>query len=140
VRRDGTETWFTSKNQSDFFAVHDLTHYAVETELGYRHAFYGLVAAGRELNDFGHQEGQSNPADYHQEALWAENLVNTLQLGGSASYEQFVQMLEMTYPETSSHPSVTEEAFGSIVARMRDVIGRWRTLKPEETLELEFPD
>ena len=35
-----------------FFALHDLTHYAVETVLGFREGFYGLVAAGGELYRF----------------------------------------------------------------------------------------
>ena len=36
-----------------FFARHDLTHYAVETVLGYGLGFYGLLAAGWEFTDFG---------------------------------------------------------------------------------------
>ena len=44
-RADGTTTWQKRTGPTaEFFAVHDLTHYAVETVLGYRRAFYGLVA------------------------------------------------------------------------------------------------
>src|ERR1700735_2516680 len=32
--------------------AHDLTHYAVETALAYRHGFYGLIADGWEIADF----------------------------------------------------------------------------------------
>lgn len=47
VRADGTETWQKQQSQSAaFFPLHDLTHYAVETELGISEAFYGLIASG----------------------------------------------------------------------------------------------
>src|SRR6266566_4183809 len=54
TRADGTTTWQSLKgNQAAFFPRHDLTHYAVETVLGHRKGFYGLVAAGWDLSDFG---------------------------------------------------------------------------------------
>ena len=33
--------------------LHDLIHYVVETTLGYREAFFGLLAAGWDIQDFG---------------------------------------------------------------------------------------
>ena len=54
VRADGTSTWQTPKAaQGHFFAQHDLTHYAVETILGCRQGFYGLLADGWNITDFG---------------------------------------------------------------------------------------
>src|SRR5256714_11770841 len=54
TRADGSTTWQSMKNaQAAFFPRHDLTHYAVETVLGHRNGFYGLVAAGWDLSDFG---------------------------------------------------------------------------------------
>ena len=51
VRPDGTAT--TSRlGQGGFGAVHDLTHYAVESTLRLRHGFLGLVADGWNLADF----------------------------------------------------------------------------------------
>lgn len=34
-----------------FFPLHDLAHYALETVLSATHGFYGLVAAGWEIDD-----------------------------------------------------------------------------------------
>lgn len=52
VRADGSVTW---QKQTDrhaaFFALHDLTHFAVETALGYRRGFFGLIAEGWEIED-----------------------------------------------------------------------------------------
>src|SRR5882672_12049379 len=54
TRADGTTTWQRQQGgQARFFPRHDLTHYAVETVLGHRNGFYGLVAAGWDLSDFG---------------------------------------------------------------------------------------
>src|SRR5687767_14096302 len=54
TRADGTTTWQRQEGaQASFFPRHDLTHYAVETVLRHRRGFYGLVAAGWDLSDFG---------------------------------------------------------------------------------------
>ena len=54
TRADGTVTWQRQQGaQGLFFPRHDLTHYAVETVLEYRSAFYGLIATGWNISDFG---------------------------------------------------------------------------------------
>ncbi len=54
TRPDGTTTWQRQHGgQAAFFPKHDLTHYAVETTLGLRQGFYGLVSAGWDFSDFG---------------------------------------------------------------------------------------
>ena len=52
IRPDGSQTMQHDKT-GGFFAVHDLTHYAVETTLNHKRGFYGLVAEGWDLGDFG---------------------------------------------------------------------------------------
>ena len=52
VRDDGSVTWQKqTERQAAFFALHDLTHFAVETALGYRRGFFGLIAEGWEIED-----------------------------------------------------------------------------------------
>lgn len=54
IRADGTVTWQTQDGPPGlFFPYHDLTHYAVEIVLGFRHAFYGLLADGWTIDDTG---------------------------------------------------------------------------------------
>lgn len=74
-RADGTRTWQRQERHAAFFAAHDLTHYAVETVLGLRGAFYGLVAIGWDFDDFlpPYPRGPLSA-----EALWAETLVGLL--------------------------------------------------------------
>lgn len=47
TRRDGSVTWQKQEKHAAHFAPHDLTHYAVETALGYRRGFFGLFDAER---------------------------------------------------------------------------------------------
>lgn len=65
IRADGTVTWQTQDGPLGlFFPYHDLTHYAVETVLGFRHAFYGLLADGRAIDDTGEKEARGRlPAE-----------------------------------------------------------------------------
>src|SRR6266446_1171910 len=54
TRADGTTTWQRQLGgQAVFFPKHDLTHCAVESTLGLRKGFYGLVSAGWDFSDFG---------------------------------------------------------------------------------------
>lgn len=54
LRADGSVTWQRQTGtHGRFFPIHDLTHYAVETVLGHRRGFYGLVAEGWNVTDFG---------------------------------------------------------------------------------------
>src|SRR4029077_6023281 len=49
VRSDGSRTW---GKEHPFFPVHDLTHCAVESVLGFDQAFFGLIAEGWDIDDF----------------------------------------------------------------------------------------
>ena len=53
TRRDGSVTWQRQKGGLALvFPQHDLTHYAVESTLGYDGGFFGLVADGWAIADF----------------------------------------------------------------------------------------
>ncbi len=49
VRADGSRTW---GKEHPFFPVHDLTHCAVESVLGFDQAFFGLIARGWDIDHF----------------------------------------------------------------------------------------
>src|SRR5256886_13477123 len=87
TRADGTTTWQRQEGgQARFFPLHDLTHYAVETVLGHRRGFYGLVAAGWDLTDFG-QPWPRGPLP--PEALGSELLVGFLDRERAAGGEEW---------------------------------------------------
>lgn len=138
VRDDGTTTW----EHTAVGIKHDLLHYAVETTLGFREGFYGLVAAGRDIADFGTREGQKDalPA----EAEWAESIVGLLQwpaLAGASglSDAEFFATLEQTCAADGRHaPRVTPEQLRRMRERARALYAAWDRLAPGEALELAF--
>src|SRR5262245_49621493 len=76
VRANGTTTWQRHDGvHGRFFPLHDLTHYAVETELVFRNGFYGLVADGWDLSDF---EDRARRARMPAEAILPELIVGFL--------------------------------------------------------------
>lgn len=139
VREDGSRTWQIS---SDYFVRHDLIHYVVESTLGYREAFLGLVAQGRDLDAFGTRDGKKDV--YTQEEGWAEGIVGLLQWpssgGGPALSDAELQaMLEKTCTDRGvSIPSIRSEQLASIRAQVRTLHEHWDRLPAGAKLELEF--
>ena len=138
LRDDGTVTW-TALNLP---AEHDLIHYVVETERGYQDAFYGLLARGWDIADFGAADAETGrkrrlPA----EAICAECLVGIFQielLHGSAP-EDFVGLVETACAGCQvPTPDISAASLGAMRDRMRELTRRWARLPAGETLELEF--
>ena len=141
-RADGTRTWQKRTGATaDFFAVHDLTHYAVETELGFGRGFYGLVAEGWDLADFGTPwpRGPLPP-----EALPAEVIVGCFDTARAArspltaddcnaSVASYFRNAGLPIP-----PPVTMEALDRIRERLSELVWRWHAVPPDGMLQLEF--
>jgi hypothetical protein len=76
VRADGSETWQKQENRhAAFFALHDLTHFAVESTLGFQRGFFGLVAEGWEIEE---TTGKQARGPLPSEAREVELIVGTL--------------------------------------------------------------
>ena len=142
VRADGSTTWQRQEGRSgEFFPRHDLTHYAVETVLGHRRGFFGLVAEGWDLADFGSPWPKGPiPAD----AEPSEAIVGLLDFeryqGAKVSAADLRERLGMV--EGASLVDVlslvTEEELEAIRARRAELFARWDALPVGETLELPF--
>jgi len=140
IRSDGSITWQAS---SAFFAEHDLYHFAVESVLGYNQAFFGLLAAGRDIDSFGTRNGAKDT--YNAEEMWAESLVGCLQwpqVGGGEplSTAEVLQQLTVTFQNSSlGIPPITSEQVQKIRNLARALQSRWAQLGAGEILELRFP-
>jgi hypothetical protein len=140
VRDDGSTTWWPLPPH---FAEHDLLHYAVETTLGLNHAFFGLLAGGRDIADFGTRDGQKD--FYPPEAIRAEFIVGVIQSlmqdnifpGNDATFGA----LEVTAEKNPNLPplNVTGTDLDGIRAMMSDLTHKWRKLPAGEAMELPFP-
>ena len=73
LRDDGSVTWQrVDDKHAAYFPLHDLTHYAVETELGFRRGFYGLIGEAWDIAD---TTGKTGRGPLPNEALEVEYLV-----------------------------------------------------------------
>src|SRR5262249_34418014 len=107
--------------------VHDLTHYAVEAELRAQRGFWGLLAEGRTFADL-----RADPAGAADtEIAGIERIV-----GPMSSV-----VLGRLAPDRLSHLQLwpSAELVARILARMRELLGRWRAVRYREALVLEWP-
>ena len=145
VREDGSATWFTaSLANADHFVSHDFLHYAVEAILGYTSAFYGLVAAGRDLNDFGSTDGVKDEREYSAEAIDAERLVGLIQAlaadGCVPNYEALTEAWANSAEPRNSRPlPVTQAQLTEICTVWGKLVRHWRTIDVNGAMELTFP-
>jgi hypothetical protein len=142
LRPDGSTTWQRQEGQlGRFFPLHDLTHYAVESVMGFQRAFYGLVAEGWDLSDFGTVESRGKIPD---EAGLAESVVGLFDLermtGERGNAEQMNEQLRTARADRglSTTLSITDEQIARIRELRAELFDRWKTVPPGEALELSF--
>jgi len=145
IRADGSTTWQRQEGaQGAFFPLHDLTHYSVETVLGFRRAFYGLVSEGWDLSSFGDRAtGHAIP----DEAELAEVIVGFFDVeratGVVSSADDFNWKIR-TYRENKNLAptsfEMTTDALARIRAKRSELFASWRALPPGETMTLAFPE
>ena len=142
VRADGSVTWQRQRGRSaGFFPLHDLTHFAIESELGVRHAFYGLIADGWDIEE---TTGKSPRGPLPSEAYAVERLVGLFDLerAGSAVWSAHELNAHCYGPgaplEQRLPRAITEDDLARIRSRIDELLARWAVLPGGETLELSF--
>ena len=147
VRRDGSTTWQRQRGSSAaFFPRHDLTHYAVESVLGYRRGFYGLLAEGWNIGDFGAPwprgpiPADADPAEIIVGLLDAERASTA---GGGAPWTaaELSEQVAIFYDARALDarpPVVTDEQLAAIRTLLAELFARWDTLAPGESLQLQL--
>jgi hypothetical protein len=142
VRDDESVTWQRNENQqARFFPLHDLTHYAVESELGFSRGFFGLIGAGWNIDE---TTGKRARGPLPDEALEVEHFVSSFMAewnGGTAwsaagfneQAAKFAHSRGLPAPRT-----VTDGELGRVRNRFKELAANWRGLPQGETLRLEF--
>jgi hypothetical protein len=139
IRANGSRTW---GKEHPFFPLHDLTHCAVESVLGLDQAFFGLIAAGWDIDDFA-KPGASGRMPL--QALLAEHIVGILDreralpqpLTGAELTEAVSASLAPD--ERTRFQPVTDAHLAKIRGLRESLEARWHVLPAGETLEIEFP-
>ncbi len=139
VRADGTRTW---GKEHPFFPVHDLTHCAVESVLGFDQAFFALIAKGWDIDDFA--KPRASRAMPFQ-AIVAEHVVGVFDR--ERALPAPLSVAEFNETVFASLPAVQRDAFQPLtdaqVSRVRELRStletRWHALPAGATLVVEFP-
>ena len=143
VRSDGSATWQRQEGKlGAVFPPHDLTHYAVESTLGYDHAFFGLIADGWEISDFA---AASRPAPLTNESLEVEIFVGafdlerrTFQVSSAEEFNAQAQFVASRNGGSFVPRPLTEEDLARVRAKRAEVFAKWAAVEPGGTLELPF--
>ena len=137
-RADGTVTWQSQTGVNGrFFPIHDLTHYAVETVLGHRRGFYGLVAEGWNVTDFGAPWPRGRiPEDADPSELIVGFLDAERAGGGEWSASDLNETLRLHHKEAGWQ--VSQDQLDQIRAVRARLLALWAELPAGETLELGF--
>ncbi|TFH67067.1 MAG: hypothetical protein E4G90_00275 [Gemmatimonadales bacterium] len=142
LRADGSVTWQRREGRLGlFFPLHDLTHYAVETTLGHRKGFYGLVADGWDITDFGAPWPRGPiPPDADPSELIVGFLDAERGRGEEWSASDFNDRLANYYTEhgLDGGYTVSEEQPARIRERARELFAAWVAVRPGDTLDLVF--
>jgi hypothetical protein len=117
-------------------------HYAVETELGFRRGFFGLIAEGWEIAE---TTGKAARGPLPNETLEVEYIVSAFSAesaGGVAATAEEFNQLATTFANAKGMPPprrLTDPELTKVRARFDELATKWRALPRGETLELEFP-
>lgn len=135
-RADGTSTY--SKGS---LAVHDLVHYAVETELDLHESFYSLVERGVDISAFNAPRSEWT-FEVSDEAGLTEFIVNAFQMeqvNGEPYADLNTELRRMC--EQNGHRSIEipHEAIARVREAVATLLGQWNATEPGEHFELSWP-
>lgn len=143
TRADGTVSWQRQQGkQATFFPLHDLTHYAVECVFGTSLAFFGLIAAGWEIDD---TTGTGARGALPDEAMFVERVVGMLDVErGTGSHwdaDAFQREIVAAEPRLAALAGrlLTTGRMDEIRLRRANLFDRWFALAPGDALTLQFP-
>jgi len=139
-RNDGTETW---RHVSNFFISRDICHYAAETIIPLNKAFFGMVAAGTDIQNFDLPKEQRT-FQLTEEAILAEHLVNLLTIEAiQGKMENFLEVFSEIYEEhvgTKLYRLVTENKLEEIRNKLSELLQQWNLLEETKTMTLLFKE
>jgi hypothetical protein len=110
--------------------VHDLTHFAVETVLGCRRGFFGLIAEGWDVED---TTGKGARGALPAEALEAEKIVGLFDSERASGVMWSAAEFSTFAPRT-----LTDTEIQKVRALRSALLRQWSAIAPGQKFELEF--
>ena len=142
-RTDGSSTWAKLHRGLE---THDLAHFAVESKLGYTHAFYGIIDKGYNIGDFELPREQRpievRPENLHKEAIITEHIVNLLEIEllNSGWNDNFLSELKIILTDNGlSFPEhLNDDTLNEIRTTYHDLYNKWLVLEEGQEISLDF--
>jgi hypothetical protein len=135
-------TWQKQEGRhAAFFALHDLTHLAVESVLGLRRGFFGLVAEGWEIEETTGKQArgpipdEAKALEYIVGALDCERASGAIWPAEDFNRQATIHVASAGLPEPKQ---LTDEELARVRARRDELFAEWRAIQPGQTLELHF--
>jgi hypothetical protein len=134
TRQDGSVTWQKqNERHAPYFALHDLTHFAVETTLCYRRGFFGLIAGGWDIED---TTGKGARGPLPPEAGEVEMLVGLIFTERSSGS---VWTAEQFNAVSKAARRLGTEELAALRRRCGELYRKWSAVPVGEALELRYP-
>jgi hypothetical protein len=140
VREDGSKT--TASLEFRGYFRHDLLHLVVERAANLQHSFFGIVKAGRNLDELSPKAIKESAPIFPDEIQTTETVVGALQgllkpetdfLEVCQRLREYLEMMSMITPDY-----LTPEFCQRVIAEHRSLMGRWGQLGGGESLEFIF--
>lgn len=148
TRADGSTTWQRFEGPTAMvFPGHDLTHYAVETTLGFDYGFYGLLSDGWNIQDFATPWPRGEiPAEAREVELIVGFFDSERREGVSWTATEFAEhaalfvgAAEARGKAVPPRTRVLSDADIAAVRIVRDaLLAQWYATPPGAELQLEF--
>ena len=142
TRADGSTTWQKQQGaQASFFPRHDLTHYAVEMVFGHRRGFYGLVADGWDLGDFGTPWPRGKlPKDANLSEIIVGFFDRERASGQMGTAQELNDELAAFCEENGlpAQEKFTESDLSRVRQKRGELFAQWESVEPGAVLELRF--
>ena len=114
--------------------MHDLTHYAVETTLGYQRGFFGLLAEGWDIDDTTGKGARGRLPPEAGEVECVVGLFDAERASGTLwTAEEFA-----TYAPAAISRELNDETIQRVRARRAELFRHWSAVPAGGTLVLEF--
>jgi len=142
VRRDGSSTGCPMPRQG--ILPHNLVHYVVESTLSWRHAFFGMIAAGTDIGPAMEQAHDPGNAALADQAIHVEAIVESLQAqlwSGAFDTAMFDEGVRTACTGRGrSVPALPADAGRRMFDAVLALDARWQQVPWHGALELDLPD
>jgi hypothetical protein len=145
TRADGSVTWQRQNGSLGLvFPPHDLTHFAIESELHYRSGFYGLVADGWEISDFATPWPRGAIPEEAREVELIVGFFDSERRSkdrwNATAFNEHAEKFVAAgkYAGKIKTLVLRDEDIARIRAVRDDLLQRWFALKPGDAMELTF--